>query len=472
MANVVYRGFPELLAKNGVLNSKIKADLDMLAQAPLDLELSLIKRIARVYDKHYNFFMTNARFTTKPTEVVDKLEKLNYATSNSLRYVVQHPEELYEVPSLNGIKVGNLVYHPRNIQMTKNIISYDTYENRVILDFLQFISKQLDGIKKTLEGILYEQKGSFLLLFENLFSRDYITNTVPEVTKLQASVNKLVRRYSAALKIKPSFLKSSPRATHVFKEVPQYREIFDCIREWYKGVYDFEQSRFLLYCIGSSRLYESFVLTEILQYMNNEGYIIESQKFEYDALDDLYQNTNFNNTFVCTGENKIITVYYQPVVYEDKRCLNGINLAKQAQFGGPYYTPDYIFKIEKTGASGVKFANAQYIICDAKFSNLETVKAHSFQKVIDKYENGIYPVDNSYVANNCVVYGKYDKQDPISIVFGETDIFKNKPDTHATVASIVPVAYDLLQEDPEAFHSNIANLFDAQKRNAKAFPET
>jgi len=454
MASLVYRGFPELLAKNGILKSKTTADINQMAEVPLDLKLDLIKKIARVYDQNYNFFMTNSRSTTKQVERVDKLEKLNYVTAGALQYTVQHPEELYQVHTFNGIKIGRHVYHPRHTKTITSVISYDIYENHVIVDFLSQALNKLDGIEQTLQELLDNNKSNFLLLFEHLFSRDYINSKIPDIQSLKQHLVKLVRKYSSALNIKPEIMKKTPLATHIFMEIPQYREIFGCIREWYRGVYDFEQSRFLLHCIGSSRLYESFVLTEILQYIQIKGFTIDANKYEYDVLDDLYSNTTFNNTFTCTNENCTITVYYQPVVYSDNRSLNGIHLIKTR--GGSsvgYYTPDYIFKIERSHTKG-----EQYIICDAKFSNLETVKNQSFKNVIYKYENGIEALPNANISNQCVVYGKYDSRDPLVVLYGETNVFKDKDNSYSPVATIIPISYELLLSDPEGFYSNLDRL--------------
>jgi len=447
------------MTKNHILNSKILSESKMMAEGPLDLKLALIRKVARVYDKHFNYFKTNARFTTKQQDVVDKLEKLSFATSQSLQYAVQHPEELYQVNTQHGIRVGRQVFHPKRIMMRRNVTSYDTYENRAIIDFLEYIQRQLEGISKTIEGLLDQDKRYFLSLFDNLFSRDYLKNKGPEIAQLQSSISRLIARYSNALGIKPSIFRRAPRATHIFQEVLPYREIFDCIREWQQGVYDFDQSRFLLFCIGSSRVYESFVLIALLHYLHDQGYAVDAFTFTYDIVDQYSHNVSFNNTYRCTRDDRIITVYYQPVVYSDGRMLNGIELRRsKGDHAVDYYTPDYIFKIEKRTASGTVFKNAHYIICDAKFSNLENVRTQSLQKVLDKYEQQISPLNEANIANHCIVYGKYEESDPIYVTYGETAVYKDRVNPQNTTATILPVSFGLMETDPKLFVDTINRM--------------
>lgn len=126
-----------------------------------------------------------------------------------------------------------------------------------------------------------------------------------------------------------------------------------------------------------------------------------------------------------TGNNKRITIYYQPVIFDfDSRQVNGIGLYRNNSISinqnnidersDKYYTPDYIIKAEINGVE-------RYIILDAKFSTANTVKRYYITDLSFKYLFSISSVEeNKSVDGLCIVYGQcypsnkmqsaYDKQ--------------------------------------------------------------
>ena len=93
------------------------------------------------------------------------------------------------------------------------------------------------------------------------------------------------------------------------------------------------------------------------------------------------ENKYCKNYFVFQKGESVVTLYYQPVVYNnDKRSVANIGLYRNTSISfpksldddlitGKYYTPDFIIKIESANGNGAK-----YIIADAKFSTLDNVK--------------------------------------------------------------------------------------------------
>lgn len=456
MASYVYSSFPALLTKNGPLNSKVHAGMSKYSFDPLDTKISLIKKIVQVYDKHYDFFRENARVTTTQESRVDRLEKLQYASAESVQYAAQHPEELSQVMGGKGIRIGRSVYHPKHVMMSQNVLSHDTYENRAVLNFLPVLRDHLDELEKTLNNIQTSGSGHFVTFHEHLFSREYLNIRLPEIVMLRTHISVLIRRYSQAFGFKPERLTSTLHPTGIFRKVHPYREIYGYMLLWNSGVYNFESDKLLLYCIGSSRLYESFVLVSILEHVVGKGYQVEGSQFNYATTNRMYQNTPFSNTFVCTKGDKTLTIYYQPVVYATGAVVNGIELKRvDTKKSNQIYTPDYIFKYQDA-----RKLNAQYIICDAKFSNLTTVHSDSFPEVMRKYNKGIKPIGNANISNCCLVYGKHKKdEDPDWITYGETEHRRSQQaKSPMPIAKIVPLGHSMIKGDPKLFVMSLDNM--------------
>ena len=456
MASSVYTSFPALLTKNGPLNSKVHAGMSKYSFDPLDTKISLIKKIVQVYDKHYDFFRENARVTTTQENRVDRLEKLQYASPESVQYAAQHPEELSQVMGGKGVRIGRSVYHPKHVMMSQNVLSHDTYENRAVLNFLPVLLDHLDELEKTLTNIQGSGKGHFVTFHEHLFSREYLNIRLPEIIMLRTHVSVLIRRYSQAFGFQPERITATLHPTGIFRKVHPYREIYGYMLLWNSGVYNFESDRLMLYCIGSSRLYESFVLVNILEHVVGKGYQVTGSQFTYQTSNKMYQNTPFSNTFVCTKGDKTLTIYYQPVVYTTGTVVNGIELKRtDTKNSKKIYTPDYIFKFQDA-----RKLNAQYIICDAKFSNLTTVHSDSFPDVMRKYNKGIGPIGNANISNCCLVYGKYKKdEDPDWITYGETEHRRSQQaKSPAPIAKIVPLSHKMIKEDPKLFVMSLDNM--------------
>lgn len=111
----------------------------------------------------------------------------------------------------------------------------------------------------------------------------------------------------------------------------------------------------------------------------------------------LYKNQKYNNTFVFTNDHSKITLYYEPIIYdEDRTNVNGIaiyrnntvsiNRETDDERQGRYYVPDYVLKYEADGKEN-------YIICDAKFSKYEKVKYHLMPDLIYKYVVSFSPIN-------------------------------------------------------------------------------
>ncbi len=241
------------------------------------------------------------------------------------------------------------------------------------------------------------------------------------------------------LMISPEPLLHEPKPTAVFMSIAQYNIIFVRIYEWFKyGIYSFESEKYMLSFVKISSLYESYLLAKMLEYFKNRDYVLQSAtKCVYPVHRSWkYRNTQCNNTFIFRSKKKRITLYYQPVIFdEDRHNINGIGLYRNNSIpadgdttkeGARYYTPDFLIKFDEEDTS-------KYLIIDAKFSKFGNVRVPIVKNLAFKYLFSLSPIKNNHmIAGMGIIYGKcwkgeqvqsaYDKQIEGNEVFPFTDI--------------------------------------------------
>ena len=149
-----------------------------------------------------------------------------------------------------------------------------------------------------------------------------------------------------------------------------------------------------------------------------------------------YENTVCCNYFHLENGENSVTIFFQPVIYsEDKRDITEIGLYRNTSIGLAreeesyyssrglkYYTPDYLIKYESGERKGAK-----YLIADAKFSRIKTVKSKEVSKLVFKYLFSVTPFDkDDEIVGLCIMNGQSDKD-----LDGLTNIYEFGPDPSA-----------------------------------------
>lgn len=403
------------------------------AKKTLESRILLLERIAVVYEENYRYFKTNCRFKTVSHERVDHFEKLQYVSSNTLQYIAQHPEELQPVHYSTGIKVGRNFYQPNKTLITDNVKSVDIYENQVVIGFLMYLNAEIARIEQELISITSSVPQQ---IFE---TDDYVTssyfiyaNTIASLKILLTDVKKLRQKYdylyisySAVLPVKVTPVTSLPRFTHLFKSIQQYHQIYQCAISWFSmGAFDLSEENFMLSFIKMSALYEVYVLAKIIAFFKSAGFeLADTNRLLYPVSStSRFRNAHCNNVYVFKKDISTVTVYYQPVIFStDMSSFSGIGLyrntaisfpdsdagsiiQRRTQSNNPMYTPDFLLKYETEGSTG-----ARYLLADAKFSTVKTVRTHQVAKLAYKYLFSISPVSASdTVVGLCVFNGQSD----------------------------------------------------------------
>lgn len=434
MVSYVYSN-QELLLLNGEPKARNLANLKENGYQNLFAQIVLAEEIATIYESSYGYFKANSRFKIDKVSKIDRFEHLQYVTPATVQFIATHPEELRQMNGSPGIRIRNRFYQPEKTLSLQNERSYDIYENRVVLGFIQ---KMIDSINELyahccslLKQIPNNKDYSTEYIYSSFFmftqTKKMLENGLCRLNDLQKKFACLWTMYSSCFRIKPETMSSEPHLSPIFMSVPQYHRVFVQIHEWFKfGIYDFSKEKFMLSFIKISSLYEGYVLAKMISYFKNRGYTQESsEKISYPTKRYWkYKNTNCNNTFVFKNRLRKITLYYQPVIYDtDKRTVNGIGLIRNNSIpvftgendddrvGGNYYSPDYLIKAEDGSCT-------RYLILDAKFSDFMCLRRYHIKDLAFKYLFSISAIEpTESVAGLCLIYGKCNSSEQMESVY-------------------------------------------------------
>ena len=392
----------------------------------LESRILLLKQMFTTFEENYRYFRANSRFTTVHKEYVDSFEKLQYISGRSIQYMVQHPEELQRIPGNAGVKIGNYRYQPNKTLITNSVHSFDIYENRCIVGFLQTMVEETATmeaeLKDAIAGVPNNPRetddyvtSSYFIYINTAETLRVVLNDVREMHKKYYD---LFTAYSKILPVKKMVVQSVPKPTHIFMSVPQYRQIYDCIVSWFTmGAFTLNEQHYMLSFLRISALYEVYVLSKIIEFFCGCEYSlngIERKTYTFSGR-TFYENTTCNNYYVFEKEGSRVTVYYQPVIYNvDKSSISGIGLYRNTSISfpkslgegstGSYYSPDYLIKYESDNFEGVR-----YLIADAKFSTVKNVKDWQVAALAYKYLFSISPFnEKDSVVALCIFNGKSD----------------------------------------------------------------
>lgn len=428
MVSYVY-AHQELLRPQGSTDSDL-ASLAPAGNEPLAAQLLLAEEIAAVYESSFGYFKTNSRYKIDKVSKIDQFEHIQYVTPAMIQFITSHPEELRQVSSYPGIRIGNHIYQPEKTLSIQNECSFNIYENQVILGFIRKMAASIDELYEHCQSLLEQTPGNEQYGDEYIYSSFFIFHEshkkleqgLKRIQSLRHKFTRLWVMYSNIFKIRPEIMTSEPRPSHIFLSVPQYHRIFVQIHKWFQnGVYDFSRESFMLSFIKISSLYEFYVLAKMVAYFKSRDYVLTiTRKYVYPNLYKWkwkYQNTRGVNIFCFSRDKYRITLYYQPVIYDTDKDFaggSGIGLLRNNTIpvfnsdedgpwsGGHYYSPDYIIKIEMEGKT-----SASYLILDAKFSDHANVRKYYVRDLAFKYLFSVSPIQpGDQVAGMCILYGK------------------------------------------------------------------
>ncbi|MCL1995753.1 MAG: DUF2357 domain-containing protein [Defluviitaleaceae bacterium] len=436
----------------------------------LDGRIELAEEIAINYENSFSYFKANSRFKIEEKSTVERIEKLRYITPRTLQYTVQHPEHLRPAMA-SGISYMGRYYHPERTLSAYQVYSTDIYENENILRFIRTILMQVQEIKQNVSTLVESLPKNEDFDGEYIFSPYYVFGMAKEHLEVSLMrIDSLIHKFSQMWGMyrnlfnqipleRLGLINAPPRATAIFLGVPQYNRIFVQICHWFDmGFYNLGKESFMLNFIKLSSLYETYALAKLINFFRHKYTLKDTLKCEYPIFENWrYKNIDIYNTFVFEGKNKTITLYYQPVIYDrDYSKINGVGLyrnnsisfsnSEDIDYKGNYYVPDFLVKIEENKR------NAQYIICDAKFSSLRTIKNHYISALTYKYLFSLSTTKaTDTILGLCIIYGQAQADDAPSTIYDKQSPFHQI----YPFAELLPLAEGTLKEKHFEFMHDI-----------------
>lgn len=382
----------------------------------IDTEISVLESMIFEYESNFKYFKLGAKNKIENNYVVDDFEKLKGINKETIQYIISNPQNLISINYNTGIIYNKLNLQPKKTLINKNRISYNIYENQVVLGFLKYIYNSISSKIRDIEKRIYNQK-IYSVRVEYVSSASEIYKEVNKILnkykikldQIKEKIQLLYFMYKQLLKCGEINVCNTPKPSAIFMGTQHYRKIYKVIRDWFEsGNYDLQKEKMILTFSEASQIYEYYVLFRINNYITQNGYYLkEINKFDYILRkSSKYKNTKYENTFIFEKGELNIIVFYQPVIYlEPVAYDNNIGLFRNNDISldgerGRYYTPDYIIKVSNKEGS-------DFIILDAKFATIDSVIKYSIKKIVHNYIFSISTINATDKINKVwVINGK------------------------------------------------------------------
>lgn len=373
----------------------------------LDTEYKCLEDIRKAYEKNISDFSYDLKHKMKKTNTVDDFNKVKSITPKVLSYICTHPEQFTKSNYSSGIKIGRKYYYPQKSLVEKNIQDSNIYENQVILGFLKYLIECIsmkinhiydicDDLSLNISNLRNGYKLSSIII--NQLTQFRVNDYKIKLTALCDSFKTLYRQYACTLKCEPKYINQLPNPTRIFMTNHHYRNIYTVIYNWFKhGDYNLEQENLMMHFLTADQIYEYYCLLSLLELLQNKGYSFVTEQppinFQYSSpCKKYYTATLINNTYVLKKDTTVITLYYQPVIYQGelKTDRNNISLYRVDK---SYYTPDFVLKICDS-------SKKKYVILDSKWSKRSTIRNYELKDVMFKYGLKIRSYDDINSLNS------------------------------------------------------------------------
>lgn len=422
MVDYIYDNFDSFLYEKNRQMEGI-GNIDKYKYKNIKSNIDILTGIYEIYRKGYRYLYTNRKMRLDENAKIDSFEKLKYIDGNTIKYIVTHPEELYETSYRTGIRYAGKNYLPARTCVSQGGWTDDIYENRVIMSFLRLIIHSAAELRRKLgeaiEKMPYEKSyvGEFFDTSYCVYSglRVRYRRYCDDLNKILIKFKQLYTAYRDLFKnVKEITIKTVPQETGIFKNVSVYRDIFKKINIWFRyGNYDFGREETIVSSfMRTSSIYEYFILVKLIHTMNKMGFTkTRSEIYSYSSR--AKSDIMIDNTLYFKKDGIEVTLYFQPYIYSGKSEDMGANnigiyrsmnmSLKEGEKKGDHYTPDYIMKFSAGGKN-------MYMILDAKFSREATVTNKRIPELAFKYSISVHNVSkNDIIGGVCAFCGRCGK---------------------------------------------------------------
>mgnify|MGYP004731344547 CR=1 FL=1 len=359
-------------------------------------QLSLAEAVLNAYEANMAYFRQKAHSTIQLDEHIVSASRVRSVCRKDVQWLVQNSDLLGEVGHPTGILIGEKRYLPFKMRTSKKVMSFDNYENRLLLAFLDGLSATIEDIMEVVVQSLDRAEGmkdalsSFAdedaIMPSLIVARACLERERPLLQRACAIKDRVIVLRRAYRRILPGVAiprVMKMRKTKIFQEVRAYNEIYTAIERWQdSGPLATGQEGMALEVYRSSKLFEYYALLKILQVLHGAGFHPKSNAEEpirlhpYELNDGLYENERqVANVYELENDEWACTLYYQPVFYADARQEAGIAIHRTTDsVRAPYYTPDYL--LVAASKKEDEPAKKHVVALDAKFTNFYLAQQH------------------------------------------------------------------------------------------------
>lgn len=282
-------------------------------------------------------------------------------------------------PSSSG---GDVFLRGRNFDLSGIYVSSvqpsaDVLENRIILGGLYGIQRKVGELVQQLD--CYDtNKADEYAGFES-FQRLMLSLTSDGMRRrgkdLLNTTERFIRLFEQRLKVK--FVgEITPSITPYVKSTRVYGLLFSQLNSWYElGTPSISGIKFLMKLKSLSKIYEIFVLFQIVDNLCRQGFIVHDAVPHETMGDIIPSEVTFKN-----GVEELI-LQYEPIVNiwsPTTSHMDLIDVGHQPGAPHPYWSPDFVLRFSNGTA-------VRYIILDAKYSTRSSVKDFHIPALFDKY---------------------------------------------------------------------------------------
>lgn len=378
--------------------SSILERLQSQFKSRIDMEIEVIDYVFKTYTFNFRYFTRDIRSTMTEMKRIDRFEKLRTIKPQTLHYIATHVEQFEQVNFPTGMSVYNN-YHvqPRNTLVSQNKSDHNTYENRVIIGFLEhlvkYMRKKQTDINNLLNNVsLTEQseshvKPGYILSTKiiELYTQSKMELYLKQVTERIGKANELLMKYRSIIKCAGERVEGPPKNTPVFQNIHHYRNVFAAISQFFIiGKIDTARENQILSFSTADQIYEYYCLLAMFTAFDRLGYaenVKKRMRYAYDISQKYLNRLDDNeNTYFFTKGDEEVVLYCQPIVYSWKnKNKNQISLYRTDR---DFYIPDFVIK----HTVGNQVVN--YCVLDSKWQmryniNLEMMLYKYYVKIAD-----------------------------------------------------------------------------------------
>ncbi len=339
-----------------------------------------VERITAAYTELHRFFEKSARFRLQPGERMTTLAHVTSVTHRTLEFIATHPEELLPTNRNSGIAYGGRRWLPGRTVDETHQKTYDIYENRCVTGFLQTVLSAAQGVVKSLEKLSALDDTD---LFQSVIA------PCLEKTEVLTHLQGLAATYARFFALeKTAPLAALPEPSPIFISSAPYRRLYELMQSWFAAeLPNFSDVRCLLAVSRSSRIYEHYVLTLLIETL---GKPLRRRRILWPGAPQRLQQSAVCNEYVFNCEGREVTLFYEPVVPSGLAGDSPTGLVRTMTFdfsirgvaksdpAAAFWTPDYVLRVsDKRGT--------RCWIADAKYQAWPSFIAHGAQETLVKY---------------------------------------------------------------------------------------